>query len=89
MTMPSDHPLLGVAREALTAGYGAESLLFRSGWSVPVAALVKERLGIDSILLGFGLPTDGAHAPDEHFDVANLERGTRTMVAFLTSAGPR
>jgi acetylornithine deacetylase/succinyl-diaminopimelate desuccinylase-like protein len=88
MTMPSDHPLLGVAREALTAGYGAESLLFRSGWSVPVAALVKERLGIDSILLGFGLPTDGAHAPDEHFDLANLERGTRTMVAFLTSAGP-
>ncbi|HVA30471.1 MAG TPA: dipeptidase [Gaiellaceae bacterium] len=89
MTMPRDSPFLAAAREALTVGYGKEALLFRSGWSVPVAALVKDRLGTDSLLLGFGLPTDGAHAPNEHFDLANLERGTRTMVAFLTSVNGR
>ena len=58
-----------------------------SGWSVPVAALVKQRLGVDSLLLGFGLPTDGAHAPNEHFDVESLERGIRTMVEFFRRVG--
>jgi acetylornithine deacetylase/succinyl-diaminopimelate desuccinylase-like protein len=86
MTMPRDEPLVAIAREALAAGYEAEPLFFRSGWSVPVAALVRRRLGVDSLLLGFGLPTDGAHAPNEHFDVENLDRGIRTMVEFFTKA---
>lgn len=85
MTMPRDHPFVAAARTALAAGYGREALFFRSGWSVPVAALVKHRLDVDSLLLGFGLPTDGAHAPNEHFDLDNLERGTRTMIEFFTS----
>ena len=54
---------------------------------MPVAALVKQRLGVDSLLLGFGLPTDGAHAPNEHFDVESLERGIRTMVEFFRRVG--
>jgi acetylornithine deacetylase/succinyl-diaminopimelate desuccinylase-like protein len=89
MTMPRDHPLAGVAREALAVGYESEPLFFRSGWSVPVAALVKQRLGVDSLLLGFGLPTDGAHAPNEHFDIESLDRGIRTMVEFFRRAGTR
>lgn len=89
MTMPRDAPLVDAACAALAEGYGREAVFFRSGWSVPVAALVKKRLGIDSLLLGFGLPTDGAHAPNEHFDLANLERGTRTMVAFFSSVNGR
>jgi acetylornithine deacetylase/succinyl-diaminopimelate desuccinylase-like protein len=87
MTMPRESPLVAVARDALAAGYGLPPVFFRSGWSVPVAALVKQRLGVDSLLLGFGLPTDGAHAPNEHFDVENLDRGIATMVAFFSRAG--
>jgi acetylornithine deacetylase/succinyl-diaminopimelate desuccinylase-like protein len=87
MEMSRDNPLAGVAREALAVGYESEALFFRSGWSVPVAALVKQRLGVDSLLLGFGAPTDGAHAPNEHFDVDNLDRGVRTMVEFFRRAG--
>jgi acetylornithine deacetylase/succinyl-diaminopimelate desuccinylase-like protein len=87
--MPRDHPLAGVAREALAVGYESEPLFFRSGWSVPVAALVKQRLSVDSLLLGFGLPTDGAHAPNEHFDIESLDRGIRTMVEFFRRAGTR
>lgn len=85
MTMPRDAPVVEGGRIALAEGFGRDALFFRSGWSVPVAALVKAALGVDSLLLGFGLPTDGAHAPNEHFDIANLERGTRTMVAFFSS----
>lgn len=89
MTMPRDAPIVEAGLAALGTGYGREAVFFRSGWSVPVAALVKERLGVDSLLLGFGLPTDGAHAPNEHFDIANFERGTRTMVAFFSSPNGR
>jgi acetylornithine deacetylase/succinyl-diaminopimelate desuccinylase-like protein len=85
MALPRDSPLVAAAREALAAGYGTEPLLVRSGWSVPVAALVKDRLGVDSLLLGFALPTDGAHAPNERFELDNLERGIATMVTFFSS----
>jgi len=76
-------------RPCLRPAFGACVLrpLVGSGWSVPVAALVKQRLGVDSLLLGFGLPTDGAHAPNEHFDVESLERGIRTMVEFFRRVG--
>jgi acetylornithine deacetylase/succinyl-diaminopimelate desuccinylase-like protein len=87
MTLTRDAALVEVARAALAEGFGSEPVFFRSGWSVPAAALVRQRLGVDSLLLGFGLPTDGAHAPNEHFDLDNLERGIRTMVAFFRSAG--
>jgi acetylornithine deacetylase/succinyl-diaminopimelate desuccinylase-like protein len=86
VAMPRTSPLVDAAVEALREGYEADPLFFRSGWSVPVTALAKERLGVDSLLLGFGLPTDRAHAPNEHFDVANLERGIRTMVLFFNRA---
>jgi acetylornithine deacetylase/succinyl-diaminopimelate desuccinylase-like protein len=86
MTMPRTHPFAAAALVALREGFGTEPLFFRSGWSVPVAALAKARLGVDSLLLGFGLPTDLPHAPNEHFHVANLERGIRTMIAFFNHA---
>lgn len=89
MTVPRDHPFVEAARNALAAAYGRDAVFFRSGWSVPAAALVKSRLGVDSLLLGFGLPTDGAHAPDEHFELENLERGTRTMIGFFTTVASR
>lgn len=89
MTMPRDHPLAGAAREALAIGYECEPVFFRSGYSLPVVALVKERLGVESLLLGFALPTDGAHAPNEHFDLESLDRGIRTMVEFFRRAGPQ
>ena len=89
MTMPREHPLVAAARDSLAVGYGREPVFFRSGWSVPVAALVKQRLGVDSLLLGFGLPTDGAHAPNEHFDLENLDRGIATMVDFFRSSATR
>ena len=81
--MARDHPLVQAAADALTATYGQEALFFRSGWSVPVAEIAKRRLGVDSLLLGFGLPDDGAHAPNEHFSLASFELGTRTMIDFF------
>lgn len=79
---PADHPAVRAGLGALRDVYGIEPVTVRSGWSVPVVAILKRRLGIDSLLLGFGLPTDNAHAPNEHMDLEMFHRGIRTMVAF-------
>ena len=83
MTIPRDGPLLAAARNALRCSYDGPVRFFRSGASVPVAALVKERLKVDSLMLGFGLPGDGAHAVDEHLEIDSFDRGARTMVEFF------
>jgi acetylornithine deacetylase/succinyl-diaminopimelate desuccinylase-like protein len=87
--MASDHPLVEAAADALAATYGRDPIYFRSGWSVPVAEIAKRRLGVDSLLLGFGLPGDGAHAPNEHFALESFDLGTRTMVEFLSRCAER
>ena len=79
---PVDHPAVRAALDALRDVYAREPVTVRSGWSVPVTAILKRRLGLDSVLLGFGLPTDNVHAPNEHVDLTTFFRGVRTMAAF-------
>lgn len=79
---PRDHPAVRAAQAALRDGFGREPLLIRSGWSVPVTEILQRNLGLESVLLGFGLPEENAHAPDEHFHLENLDGGIRTMAAF-------
>lgn len=80
--MPAGHPAVRAALGALEHGFGTEALTIRSGWSVPVAAILKRELDLDSVLLGFGLPTDAMHAPNEHVELELFHRGIRTMTAF-------
>ncbi|HEY1317453.1 MAG TPA: dipeptidase [Gaiella sp.] len=82
MLTPPDHPAIRAAVVALAEAYGSEPVLFRSGWSVPVVEILDRKLGLDSVLLGFGLPDENAHAPNEHFHLDNFDRGLRTMTAF-------
>jgi acetylornithine deacetylase/succinyl-diaminopimelate desuccinylase-like protein len=79
---PDEHPAVRAALAALREGFGREALTVRSGWSVPVVGILKRELDLDSVLLGFSLPTDGPHAPDEHIELELFERGIRTMTAF-------
>ena len=77
-----DHPAVRAAVEALTEGFGQAPVLFRSGWSVPAAEILQRNLGLDLLLLGFALPDENAHAPNEHYDLGNYAAGIRTMTAF-------
>jgi acetylornithine deacetylase/succinyl-diaminopimelate desuccinylase-like protein len=79
---PAGHPAVRAALASLREGFGCDALTVRSGWSVPVAAILKRELDLDSVLLGFGLPTDGMHAPDEHVELELFHRGISTMAAF-------
>ena len=55
----------------------------RQGGSVPVVGLVQELLGVDSLMLGFGLPDDNLHAPNEKMHLPNFRRGIETYIRFM------
>lgn len=78
------HPILKAASDALAATFGRPTIYMRSGGSIPVVALFQKELGIPSVLMGFGLPDDNLHAPNEKFHLPNLHSGIDAVQAFLT-----
>ena len=54
----------------------------RSGGSIPIVAMFKSELGLDSVLMGFGLDSDAIHSPNEHFGVFNYLKGIETIPYF-------
>lgn len=80
--VPIDSKPTKLAAEALKAGFGKEPTFMREGGSIPVVGLIKRVLGIDTLLIGFGLPDDRVHSPNEKFDLDALHGGTRTAAAL-------
>ncbi|HVU10462.1 MAG TPA: dipeptidase [Phototrophicaceae bacterium] len=80
-------PAMQAAVRAYEEGWGAKPIFAREGGSIPVVADFKNELGLDTILMGYGLNTDGAHGPDEHFEVEMFERGIQTDICFLAEMG--
>jgi acetylornithine deacetylase/succinyl-diaminopimelate desuccinylase-like protein len=77
------HPVMRAAREAYRAGFGAEPVFLRSGGTIPVVNTFQEVLGTPTVLMGFALPDDRMHAPDEKFYLPNFYRGIETSLSFL------
>jgi len=71
-----------LASEAIEVGYGIRPALIRGAASIPVVELIKSNLGIDTLLVGFGLPDDCVHSPNEKFDLDSLHAGARTAAAL-------
>ena len=72
---------------ALEEVFAKEVHFGREGGSVPVVGMLQEKLGVDSIMLGFGLPDDGIHGPNERQYLPNFYRGIETYIRFLTKLG--
>jgi acetylornithine deacetylase/succinyl-diaminopimelate desuccinylase-like protein len=79
---PIDSPGVRAAVVALEKGFGKKPLYQREGGSIPIVVQFKQLLGLDTVLLGFGLPDENAHAPDEHINLDNFFGGIRTSVHF-------
>ncbi len=79
---PIDSPGVKAAVVALEKGFGKKPLYQREGGSIPIVVQFKEILGLDTVLLGFGLPDENAHAPDEFINLDNFFGGMRTSVHF-------
>jgi acetylornithine deacetylase/succinyl-diaminopimelate desuccinylase-like protein len=78
-------PPLAAARAALTREWGTEALLIGSGGSIPVVGDFKRILGIDTLLVGFGLDDDRVHSPNEKYDVSSFHKGTRSWARILAA----
>ncbi len=79
---PIDSPGVRAAVSALEKGFGKKPLYQREGGSIPIVVQFKKVLGLDTVLLGFGLPDENAHAPDEFLCLDNYYGGIRTVAHY-------
>ena len=82
VVVPTNSKGFLAASKAMQETYGIKPVPTRSGGSIPIVALFKKELGMDSILFGFGLDTDGLHSPNEHYGLFNYYRGIETIPLF-------
>ena len=83
--VPADSPAVAAARDALEEAFGTKATTARNGASVPISELIQRVLGIQPVLMGFGLPDDNLHAPNEHFHLEQFYGGIRACAALLTN----
>jgi acetylornithine deacetylase/succinyl-diaminopimelate desuccinylase-like protein len=81
-----NHPAVRTAGFAYKKGFGAFPVFLRSGGSIPVVNAFQEHLGIPTVLMGFGLPDDRIHAPNEKFHLPNFYRAIDTSIWYLAAA---
>ncbi len=82
-----DHPAINIAARAFKDILGRETVFIRSGGSIPIVGDFATHLHIPTILMGFGLPDDGLHSPNEKYKVANYYQGIMTIAHFLEEYG--
>ena len=70
------------AARAMEETYGKKPIPTRGGGSIPIVALFRKELKLDSILFGFGLDSDALHSPNEHYGLFNYYKGIETIPLF-------
>lgn len=80
---PLDSAGIKAAERALEAGFGAKPAFIREGGSLPILALFKDVLGVDSLMLGFCMPDCNAHGPNEYFGIDDFHNGTKAAAHLL------
>jgi acetylornithine deacetylase/succinyl-diaminopimelate desuccinylase-like protein len=79
---PYTHPFFEVAHNALETGFGKRAVFIREGGSIPFVTQMYDTFKVPCILLGFGLPDENAHAPDEHIALENYFGGIKAVANF-------
>jgi acetylornithine deacetylase/succinyl-diaminopimelate desuccinylase-like protein len=77
------HPAVRAAALAYRKGFSAAPVLLRSGGTIPILSTFQNTLGIPTVLMGFALPDDRIHAPNEKFHIPNFFKGIETSIWFL------
>jgi acetylornithine deacetylase/succinyl-diaminopimelate desuccinylase-like protein len=82
-----DHPAINVAAKAFSDIFGQPTVFIRSGGSIPIVGDFARHLGIPTVLMGFGLPDDGLHSPNEKYNLENYYKGIMTVAHFFEQYG--
>ena len=83
----TDNVFVKAATDAMRQVFGKETVFVRGGGSIPVVGDFVRNLKVPTVLMGFGLPDDNLHAPNEKFHLANFHRGIESIVRFLGGLG--
>jgi len=84
-TVDPTHPAMRAAALAYAQGFGEKPAFLRSGGTIPILPAFQQYLGIPTVLMGFALPDDRMHAPNEKFHIPNFFKGIDTSIWFLDS----
>jgi acetylornithine deacetylase/succinyl-diaminopimelate desuccinylase-like protein len=82
-----NHPAIDVAAHSFSEMLGKPTVFTRSGGSIPIVGEFARHLSIPTILMGFGLPDDGLHSPNEKYRISNYFLGIKTIAHFLDAYG--
>ncbi|HEX5235626.1 MAG TPA: dipeptidase [Silvibacterium sp.] len=83
----TNNPYVQAATRALKQVWKKDTVFIRSGGSIPIVGEFERHLRIPSVMMGFGLPDDNLHAPNEKFHIANFHRGIESLIAFFEELG--
>jgi acetylornithine deacetylase/succinyl-diaminopimelate desuccinylase-like protein len=87
IVVSTDNPFVRAATDAMHAVFAKETVFVRGGGSIPIVGDFIRELKIPTILMGFGLPDDNLHAPNEKFHLANFHRGIESIIRFFGGVG--
>jgi acetylornithine deacetylase/succinyl-diaminopimelate desuccinylase-like protein len=79
---PYKHPIFRAAQQALEKGFGKKAVFIREGGSIPFVTQMHDTFEVPCVLIGFGLPDENAHAPDEHIALENYFGGIKSVAHF-------
>jgi len=83
----TNNKYIKAATEALHDVFKKETVFIRSGGSIPIVTDFQDVLKIPSVMMGFGLPDDNLHAPNEKFHIPNFYRGIESICLFFEKLG--
>src|SRR5258707_3279468 len=84
---PYTHPFFEVAHEALEKGFGKRAVFIREGGSIPFVTQMYDTFKVPCVLMGFGLPDENPHPPDEHIALENYFDGIKAVAQFYEGLG--
>lgn len=87
IVVSTDNVFIAKATEAMKTVFGKKTVFVRGGGSIPIVGDFVRELGIPAVLMGFGLPDDNLHAPNEKFNLANFHRGIESIVRWMELVG--
>src|SRR5579862_5099658 len=85
----TDNPYIKAATDALHETFKKDTVFIRSGGSIPIVNDIYQSLKIPSVMMGFGLPDDNLHAPNEKFHIPNFHHGIETICLFFEKLGDK
>src|SRR6185295_6826806 len=82
-----ENPFIKAAAGSCEKAFGTSPVFIRSGGTIPAVAAFQQILNVPVALIGFGLPGDQIHAPNERFHLPNLFKGIATSILFMNTVG--